>query len=357
VPIFPWLTIIGIALLFFLVVYLFSYSPTAWIVTLGWIGVGLVIYQFSASKREIEYTKKVRALEQLERKEYRILVAVSSLKSAENLSKIALPMAKKTNAHMIFLHVIEVGEGQPLRAGLEKKTKGIELLQKASAFMDRSGIPVRTILKVSHRISHGIIETAVEENCNFVFLARQKHPTFLERFFSSAIDSVIQEAPCEVAVLHGELASRAIRNIMIPFGQDIHTRLAIEIAPALVDHFKCKSRVVVVFEPGVPQGQRNEQLKRITELAKANNLTASVEAVHNKDILRGVLQQSKDIDLLVMGGRTGDFLDLLLSQSLAREITERVTCPVLWVKEYEERQSFWAGLLKPFPKEVKEHHG
>ena len=47
-----------------------------------------------------------------------------------------------------------------------------------------------------------------------------------------------------------------------------------------------------------------------------------------------------------MGGRSGDFLDLLLGKSLTQEITEKVDCPVLWVKEYEERKSFWAEMLK-----------
>jgi hypothetical protein len=55
-----------------------------------------------------------------------------------------------------------------------------------------------------------------------------------------------------------------------------------------------------------------------------------------------------------MGGRGGDFLELLLAKSLAQEITERVDCPVLWVKEYEERESFWASLWKPLKPGKKE---
>ncbi len=49
---------------------------------------------------------------------------------------------------------------------------------------------------------------------------------------------------------------------------------------------------------------------------------------------------AKYTDLLVMGGKSGDFLELLFSKSVAREITESVDCPVLWLKEYEERESF-----------------
>jgi hypothetical protein len=47
-----------------------------------------------------------------------------------------------------------------------------------------------------------------------------------------------------------------------------------------------------------------------------------------------------------MGGKTGDFIELLFSKSLVREITEQVECPVLWLKEFEERESFFLSLFK-----------
>ncbi len=61
----------------------------------------------------------------------------------------------------------------------------------------------------------------------------------------------------------------------------------------------------------------------------------------------GVVRESKKADMILMGGKTGDFLELLFGRSLAQEITEQAACPVLWVKEYEERESFWKLLLKP----------
>jgi basic amino acid/polyamine antiporter, APA family len=45
-------------------------------------------------------------------------------------------------------------------------------------------------------------------------------------------------------------------------------------------------------------------------------------------------------------GKTGDFIELLFSKSLVREITEQVKCPVLWLKEFEERESFFLSLFK-----------
>jgi hypothetical protein len=80
---------------------------------------------------------------------------------------------------------------------------------------------------------------------------------------------------------------------------------------------------------------------------------AKVEMVMEKDVRKGILKLAHDMDLVLMGGRTGDFLGLLLGKSLSQEITEQVKCPVLWVKEYEEIESFWTLLFKKSPEVEK----
>jgi hypothetical protein len=79
---------------------------------------------------------------------------------------------------------------------------------------------------------------------------------------------------------------------------------------------------------------------------KENKISAKIESVIDIDILQGILKLSANNDLVVMGGKTGDFFELLFAKSLVREITEQVECPVLWLKEYEERESFFISLFK-----------
>lgn len=346
VPLYPWLSILGILMLLFLAIYMFNYSLIAWVTTVTWIIIGLSIYKGYASKREVEYKRKVDALERIERKEYRILVCLSSLKSVKSLTSIAIAIAKKHNAEIIFLHVIEVGEGQQLMSGMDETSRIKPLLAEANAIATEVEIPIRSVIKVSHRISQGIVETANEENCNFIVIGRQKQPIFLERVFSSLVDTVLQKSPCEVAVLHGEFSSEKLQNILIPFGANIHTRLAIEIAPALIKYFNAKIHVAIIFDPDIPDYYREERINQMKQLIHENIPSATVEIIYKKDVLTGILEQSKDMGLVLMGGRTGDFLELLLAKSLSQEITEKVKCPVLWVREYEERESFWAYLFK-----------
>ena len=354
-PLFPYLTIAGILMLLFLAVYMFEYSPLAWLVTGVWVLVGLAVYKTYASKREIEHARKVLSLARLERKEYRILVPLANEKSVHGLATIAKALARGHQTEIIFLHVTEVREGEPLIAQAADAEPADALFTQAEAEMAESGLETRSILSVAHRVSQGIINTVVEESCNFVVMGREKNPRFLERFFASIIDSVIAKAPCEIAVLHGRFPADGIKTVLVPFAQNIHTLLAGEIAPAFVEFFGCRIKFVIVFEPETLESQKEARLRQAKEFAAANRIDAEFKVLHDLDILEGVLREARKADLLLMGGRSGDFMELLLGRSLTQEITEQSPCPVLWVKEYEERKPFWRTLLSPITKAGEDH--
>jgi amino acid transporter/nucleotide-binding universal stress UspA family protein len=345
-PLFPYITIAGILLLLFLAIYMFKYSILAWIVTSIWCAIGLLVYRFYAYRREIEHIRKVRTLEQIAKKEYNLLVYLSDQSNISSLSQIAFAIARKHNANIIFLYVVELMEDRKLKEGIKFTDKAEEIMQQAQSFAEGSGIPSKSIIKISHRISKGIFDTSIEEDCNFILMDRKKRNSFLERFFSSVIDSVLQKSTTEVAILHGEIQPEKIKNILIPFSGNIHTQLAAEIAPALIEFFNAEIRFAVVFAPGTNKEEQQKKINQIEILLVENKISAKIVTIIDSDILQGILKLSAENDLLVMGGKTGDFIELLFSKSLVREITEQVECPVLWLKEYEERESFFSSLFK-----------
>jgi len=357
VPLLPYLTILGIILLLFLALYMFNYSPLGWAVTGAWIALGLVVYKLYASRREIAHTRKVKALESLERREYRILVPVSNPSSMTDLLTVAAAIAKKNNGEVLQLHVIEVGDGVPLQVGLLEQQRASTILERGDELLGSLGVRHESILKVAHRISQGIVETAQEEGCNFVVLGRERRPGFIHRFFSSIIDSVIHDSPCEVAVLHGSLPANGVKRIILPFGDNAHTRLAMEMVPAVAEHFSSTVSIAVVVEPGGGARERDAQLGKVRGLLEKNEFTARVDVLSNQEVLPALTHHARRADLVVMGGRRGDFLELLFGQSLTQEITEAVDCPVLWVIEYEEEPSFWASAFAAQPKPVGVSHG
>jgi nucleotide-binding universal stress UspA family protein len=274
------------------------------------------------------------------------LVCLSNPGTVKSLTRIAQAIAAKHNGEVIFLHVIEVQEEQPLIAGYEQTARAHPLLTEAESLMSDKGIPFRSIIRVSHRISSGIVDTEIEENCNFVITGRKKQQTQLDRIFFSLVDTVLDRSPAEIAILHGEFPSEKIDTILLPFAPDIHTHLALELAPVVAEFFNAKLLVAIVIEPDLSITEREEKISQAKEMLQEKAPDAQLRVAMAADVVKGVVQQAKKADLIIMGGKTGDFLELLLAKSVAREITEQVACPVLWLKEYEERDSFWMNLFK-----------
>lgn len=345
-PLFPYLSIAGILMLLFLAIYMFNYSLTAWIVTIIWIGLGLMVYRFYASSREVKHIRKVATLERIAKKDYTLLVCISKTDDIKSLSDIAFAIALKNRASLVFLHVVELTENKKLQGGLQETSEAEGLLQKARNLADSAGLTSKSIIRISHRISDGIVDTAREEDCNFIVTGRSKKTSFAARFFSSAIDNVLQKTTNEVAILHGTIQHDRVHNILIPYSGNIHTRLAIEISPALKEYYRARITVAVVISPDTPEENKQVILAQINDALNDYELVADIEVVLDSDILNGILKLSHNADLLVMGGKSGDFIELMFAKSLSREITEQALCPVLWLKEYEERTSFFVSLFK-----------
>ncbi len=351
VPLFPYLTIVGILLLLFLALYMFNYSAIAWVVTASWIVAGLAVYYLYSSKRELAHVKKTRELSRLERKEYRILLPVSRTTPLESICRIAVAVAQRNTAEVIVLHVVEIEPGQPLRAGLEVDESLSEMVARGRDLIAAEGVRARAIVKVAHRISKGIVETADVEECNFIIVGRPKRPTMMERFLSSIIDRVVKQAHCEVAVVHGDLPQGDVRRIVLPYGGGVHTQLAVELSPALAQRFNCEVEIVAVLGRAASVEERERLRAEIAGLAESSGLAASVTLLQDDNTLRALLGTVGPTDLIVMGGRTGEPLEYMFGRSLGQQITESAPCAVVWVAEYEERKPFWSGLLKPQPLE------
>lgn len=345
-PLFPYLAIVGVVCNLALSLFMFTYSLRAWMVAGAWIVAGLFIYKYYASGREIEHARRVRALAKLEKKEYKVLVPLTGEHEARNLAEIAVPVALEHDAEILFLHVVEVEEREPLRAGLEEYSSAESLLEGTLSLVAQRGVRTRALLRASHRFSQAVIDTAAEEECNLIVLGRQKQQTFFERLFNSAIDRVIRDSPAEVAVLHGDLPEGGVRSIVVPFGPDVHSRLAVEMAKGFEHYFHSSVRVAVVLDPDAPPEAHERRLAEVRRLISETGLRAEVITMTTAGILRAILRQARSADLMLMGHRTGEMLQLLFGESLTRAVTEAARCPVLWVREYEERPSWMATLLQ-----------
>lgn len=241
IPFLPWIPVIGIVTQVLIGVYLVRYSPMAVLSAGVWIGLGAVTYYSYASKKESAVVGFREAMRKLAQKEYQILVAIGNEDNVKPLMSFALALAKRFDGEIVALSVVEVAFQTPLESavGLPEVREKRTLLRLAERMADAEDIPCRRLIKVTHRLSQGILETAQEEDCNFIVLGRSPKPRLGSRVVKSMVDRVLDEATCHVAVVKAD-GMAAVERVAVAVEEGVHSKLAQELAPALAARFGAK---------------------------------------------------------------------------------------------------------------------
>ncbi len=302
---------------------------------------GLVYLAYSkGAKRTLERERVIRYLMAKQaRKEYKILVPIANPDTMKSLVTVAAAIAKKFDGEILLLSVVEVPYYVPLERGVARAGDFRPQLMLAEKICEREGVDdVKRMIKISHRLSHGILETAREENCNFIVMGRVSRRTLGDRLLATVIDAVLDDAPCDVAVVRpGADDLTDVGRIIVAVSGSSNSRLAAELAPAFADRFDAKLRVVTV------SGATDEfGLPRYTARSLLDDVVCDVECkrgferdvLHAEDVTEALMAEIRPKDLVVLGARKGGAWEQLLFKSVPEEISERVDNTVVIIKKF-----------------------
>jgi len=341
VPLLPFFPILGILFQLALAVFLFFYSPTAWLSAGVWIALGLVVFYTYSRKRDRAYAQLVAVREAAERRDYRILACVGSLPRAEVILKASAALARHYNGEMIVVSVVEVPDRDLLAQGLEEAQKAEKALERAVLGLQLEGIPVKVVVKISHRVSYGVTETALEEQCNLIVMGRARRVGLIERFAATIVDRVVRAAPAQVMVVTAERWPEQVQNILLAYERGPHAKLTADVIGAFGADHQTKLRAVHVM----PWAVTPEELERAagemnTDLG-GRYPRGERKVVRAGDIVTGLLRESKHADLIVMGGTEAGVLEQLLAYAPPLELAERTSTPVITVYEMAANPKRW----------------
>src|SRR3989442_858595 len=122
-PLFPVIPMLGIATKFVIALSLWTIEPIAWIVALGWIGIGLLVHYLHENKEiVIGVTKVVESILPIHRRRYHILLPIADLDPVE-LVDLGAMVGQVEDAELTRLQVrgneAETGSHPcPQRAGM-----------------------------------------------------------------------------------------------------------------------------------------------------------------------------------------------------------------------------------------------
>ncbi len=348
IPLLPLIPILGIITQVFIAVYLIRYSPKAFITAGIWIAAGVAMHHFYASRKEAEHLDFRQALDRLARKDYRILVALGNSENVKPLMTVAIALAKQFDGEILAVTVVEVPFQTPLVTGAnfpevkEKRTN----LRLAEHLAEAEDIPCRRLIKITHRLSQGITETAKEEDCNFIIVGRSPRPRLGSRLISTFMDKIAREAPCHVAVVKCE-STAEVNQITVPVEDDRNSRLALDLLPALSARWQARPKVLALASDGGMVGSGGSVL--LERLAQDAGLPPDVpvSVISGSPIADKILAEAGPHGIIVMGEPSWSGLSRLLALSVSDVIAERSSQMVILLKAYQPspKRSLWVRLL------------
>ncbi|PYO44485.1 MAG: cationic amino acid transporter, partial [Gemmatimonadetes bacterium] len=333
VPLMPFVPLVAIATMSFLAAYLFTHYPLGWLAVGAWLLIGAGVYYGYSRKREIAHEEREKWMERIERKEYRVLVAISSPQTMRSLLEAAITIAEGHDSEIVVLTVAEVPEGESLMAGRRLVLELEPVLEEAHDYVADHGVPARAVLKLARRVSHGIIQTVSEEECNFLVLGRPVTTSLLERLVGSIVERVLQDAPCRVGVVYGSLAEDAIRGVVVPATGGANPRLAAELAPAFARRFGVSVRAVTVLPPGLSGEEAERRVAEVRETLAASDQPPELTVVHARDVTQGLAAAIRAGELVVIGAPSTDPVAALVGQTVPAALAAFGQNPVIVVRD------------------------
>ena len=346
VPLVPLVPVLGIVTQLFIAVYLFVYSPVAWLSVVAWLLIGTMVYKLYASKTEAEALSVLALAEaEMARKDYRVLVVPFRQVHIRPLMRIACSLAKNYEGEVTALSVVEA----PPKVPLYRYTGGVQeartMLRLGENIADEHKVEFTRLIKVSHRLSYGILETAREEKSNFILLGPmgegEKEGGVMEQFQELVLLNVLEHAPCNVGIYHGQLLAD-VKRLVLAIEDTPSCRLAVNISPALAEELKSSVAILRVIPESAPKGEEQRITTWMEEVTKDLPFRLPVEkiVIRSKEAAKSIIEQVRETDLLLMGAsRHAGRITSLFGPDTTEEVMQSVCVPSILLKRYQQQKS------------------
>lgn len=300
-PFFPVIPLVGIGTKLFLAVELFNYEAYAWWMAIAVILVGLLLHYFAKGRKEIERLPVPERvpMSKLELRKYRVLIPVDEPNQA--IIDIGCILASRHDGEILFTSIVDVPTTVPLDAVDPKRLEDRKkMLEKLKNHTEMRGVPTRGLVAVSHDVVTAIIDTAKEEGANMILMGWKGYTRTKKRVLGRKMDDMVRRTPCDVIVLRAEERLRP-ESILILSGGLWHVSSATAVAADIAVANASRVTILNAIINDKYLSKAREYAKRLTGIIEESGALVITKEIRPETIVGGVVAESLDYDLLVMG--------------------------------------------------------
>lgn len=275
----------------------------------------------------------------------RILVPTDFSKPAQNAIDVAVDVAKRANAQIILLHVVEEASGTTfnitgevnLSGGWEDKLFTMKLIERSKKQMAKvfedvkaTGVKVKQELRVGTAF-HGMRDIITEQKVDLVVMGTAGRTKLDEMIIGTNTEKVVRHAKCPVLTVHKKPATTDFKNIVYATSMSKDEEVFSRIVRNTQTMYDSTIHLVRINTPG--NFQRDAVvIKYMQDFAKKLQLkNYTINIFNDLTEEEGIIYfaDSIDADLIAMAthGRKG--FAHVLAGSIAEEVVSHSKRPVL----------------------------
>lgn len=275
----------------------------------------------------------------------KILVPTDFSKAAQIAVNVACDVARKAEAKIILLHVIEQPGADSLQvtgemsgdANWEEKLFTMKLIEKSKAQLAKlteelsgKGVKVIQELRLGNPY-HGISSVITDHDVDLVVMGTTGRSRLEEMIIGSNTEKVIRNANCPVLTIHAKPGNTDYKNIVYATSMADDERLFARLVRNTQKIYDSTVHVVRINTPlnFQPDHEVEKVMQDFVKKIKLENYTLNVYNDYTEE--EGIIHfaESIDADLIVMSthGRKG-FAHVLVG-SIAEDVANHTRRPVL----------------------------
>jgi len=348
VPLVPLIPILATVINLALAVVLFFYRPLGVWVCVGYLLFGITIYylysrrkEFSAKAEPIIYAE--HPLVQADACDFHILVPVANTKTVHQLQRFATILAKSYGADITVLNAIHVPSQTPPSEGRKYLGAARALLSKAITVAEDQGIPVYSLVKLTHNVPKAIIETCEERKIDMMILGWEGAQAAHNRVFGTKLDELILNTICDIAlVCKAPVEDADIKKVLVPVSNIKYAFLSLKVAEAMFDG----QDVQIVLLHATPFDDISEvrnkfaaDLKKHSDEIDPNRFQIVIRKTYRASEV--ILNEVPNYDLIIMGAPEEGLLKRALFGDLPNRIAKEFDIPIILTKKYHGHIKSW----------------
>ena len=272
----------------------------------------------------------------------KILVPIDFSKPSEYASKIAAKIAKKTNATIYLIHLIELPKGSlDMGAGSnysipESMLYLRKIREKILQFKEEifsKDIKVEYFIKLNNPFE-GIQKYAEKIDADLIIMGSKGHSIFEEVMIGSNTEKVVRSSKRPVIVVKREVKKFKLKNLVFAsnfkeenkevFGKFVH----------FANIFESKIHLLKINTPANFQATTETTQKVKDFITDFNLQNYKINVFSDVSVEKGILNFSKEInaDLIALSthGRSG--LAHLFTGSVTKKLSKKALKPMLTIK-------------------------